>query len=112
MRHGLSTIWMTCVCIALHLLPAELLQVLDVLDSFSPAHQKCLRELQEICGARRRLPRSYVPRCMDDTPGHDNCGPGEIFLWKLYGDGSVDFMRMFPLHKVFSPEGTEVGVLF
>ena len=103
---------MRCVCIALRLLSAELLQVLDGLDSFSPAHQKCLRELQEICGARRKLPESYIPRCMDDTPGHDNCGPGEIFQWKLYWTSSVEPRRMFPLDQVFSPEGTEVGGTF
>ena len=109
MRHGSSTIWMMCVCIALHPLSAELLQVLDTIDSFSPAHQKCLRELQEICGARRKLPRSYIPRCMNDTPGHDNCGPGEIVWWDFYSTIRVGFRRMFPLDKVFSPEGTEVG---
>ena len=103
---------MRCVCIALHLHSAELVQVLDALDPFSPAHQKCLRELQEICGARRMLPRSYIPRCMDDTPGHDHCGPGEIFQWTIYPSGFVKFNGMFPLDKVFSPEGTEVWGTF
>ena len=110
MRHGSSTIWMRCVCITLHLLSAELLQVLDTLDFFSPAHQKCLRELQEICGARRKLPRSYIPRiCMDDTPGHDNCGLGGIFQCRVSWLGSVRFRRMFHLDEVFSSKGTEVG---
>ena len=99
-----------CVYIALHLHSAELLQVLDALDPVGPAHQKCLRELQEICGARRKLPRSYIPRCMDDTPGNVNCGPGEIFWWSL--NFGVEFRRMFSLHNVFSPEGTEVGGTF
>ena len=100
------------MCIALHPLSAELLQALDTLDPFSPAHQKCLREVQEICDARRKLPRSYIPRCMDDTPGHGNCGPGEIFRWSCFGSGLVGFDRMFSLDKVFSPEGTEVGSTF
>ena len=98
-----------CVYCALSL-SAELLQVLDILDPFGPAHQKCLRELQEICSTRRTLPRSYIPRCMDDTPGHDNCGSGRFFQWSL--GWLVESRRMFPLNKVFSPEGTEVGVLF
>ena len=99
-----------CVCVALYLFAAELVQVLDVLDSFNPAHRICLRELQEICGARRKLPRSYIPRiCMDETRGHDHCGPGEIFQWSLYMDGSVEFRRIFSIHKGFFLEETEVG---
>ena len=99
------------MCIALHLLSTELRQVLDTLDSFSPAHQKCLRELQEICGARRKLPRSYTPHCLhrlNGTPGHDHCEPGGIFRWSNDFPGGTLFERMFPLDKVFSPEGTEV----
>ena len=109
MRHGSSTIWMRCVCIALHLYSAELPQVLDTLDSFSPTHQKCIRELQKTCGARKKLPRSYIPHCMDDTRGHDNCGLGGIFQWRLYRGGTVQFRRMFHLDEVFSSKGTEVG---
>ena len=109
-QHGSLIIWTRCVRIASYLYSTELLQVLDTLDPFSPAHRECLHELQVVCGTRRNLPRSYIPRCMDDTPGHDNCGPGEIFRWSFGFD--VEFRRMFPLHKVFSSEGTEVGVFF
>ena len=113
MQHGSSNTWTTCVCIALHLHSAEMLQVLDTLDSFSLAHRKCLHELHEICGARKRLPRSYIPCiCMDNTHGHGHCGPGEIFRWSDGLVGGTRFERMFPLDKVFSPEGTEVGYFF
>ena len=97
--------------ISLYQLPAEFLQALHTLKPSTPAHQKCLGELRGVCCARRMLPRSYIPRiCMDRTPGHDHCGLGEIFRWTLSGL-FVESRRIFPLRKVFSPEGEEVGVL-
>ena len=47
---------------------------------------------------------------MDNTPGHDRCGPGGIFRWTLSGL-FIESRRIFPLRKVFSPEGEEMRIL-
>lgn len=65
-------------------------KVLDTLDSDAagPAFRKCLRELGRVCGARNRLPQSYILESSLSIPNKypvASGGSGDVYEGSLNG---------------------------